>query len=192
MFLFIRHAEKVLSEPVHLSILGYKRSMLLPDYIEHSQDLFKCPTAIFAMANHRHGSHRCVETVYWIATSLQLPIQTYKNWKTMLKKAHREKCALICWEHKEIPKMLQYLGFHNVRSWGLYPKDEKDMKYCFDATWVMDNNKLIIYRQFSINDYGEAIWIYPRIVPTSILYKTRSEPFYCRLISFCFPYIIRI
>lgn len=192
MLVFIRHGEKVSSDPVHLSDIGKQRAKILVDYFMHPYGIFEIPTAIYAMANH-HGdhSHRCMETVKYISKELNIPIQSYKHWTDMIPKAKKDTCPLICWEHKELINIIRKLGFTNVHSWGFYPNEKRDEKDCFDATWVVDKNKLNVYRQFDIDKKGNPIWLYPRTVPTCILIKPILQPLYGRLISFCSPYIIR-
>lgn len=204
MLVFIRHAEKVHWDPVHLSERGAARARLLADYFRHPCGLFGVPSVLVAMADRRAGhSRRCTETLGPTADRLGLEMITrYPRgkgskavrkavreiwgwdwmWGWMRRWSCRKKTAVICWEHSELPAMVQALGFPQVVSWGLHPDREEHQdedRDCFDATWVVDleRGELRVYRQFDVvwDERGKGTWVaqwpWPHTVPTCVLYK---------------------
>ena len=127
--ILIRHAEKPAdAKNPHLSPAGVKRAGELVSFITADPAMLKLgrPVAVFAtQTTKRENGQRTQETVAPLARALKLPVQTpflgrdYAGLaKQILKNpAYAGKTVLICWNHEEIPQLVEALGVSPAPKW---------------------------------------------------------------------------
>jgi hypothetical protein len=170
--ILIRHAEKKnpdgTVEEVHLSANGYKRAN---EYVNYFTNLrpkhINKPNVIIAMKQKKDtSSNRPVETVQPVAKALKIPI--YANWKQKnivsafddINRYGKNKTVLVSWEHDYLVHIAQLLGAP-VEDWGLDPISDDDDSDCYNAVWVITNDKknkkihFDIYKSFEVSEDGE-------------------------------------
>lgn len=126
--ILIRHSEKNRSG-VHLSHQGKIRARYLVEYFNTlCQRNPIC--AVFAQKQHSaKSSNRCVETITPLCQSLGISYDDSclrKEIKKLVVKIKRRNdppsnTILICWEHRELPKIAHYLGLPSRLDWSLDP-----------------------------------------------------------------------
>lgn len=174
--ILIRHGEKVLSDPIHLSQDGRIRASGLVHYFSHPVGEFRVPQSIYAMRpSSIDSSHRCIETVRPLAKHLGIEVcQSFDKMEIDLLVESIEQdpnqVILVCWEHHMIPSIANLLGFP-MEYWGFTPLTDETHD-CFNATWVLHGRTLRVYPQFEIRNH-EILYTRPRSVPLFSWSKSR-------------------
>lgn len=130
--IIIRHAEKYSAEfGYFLANEGELRSKRIIGYIK---DKFGVPDIIFARSPvFPNYSFRSIETIYPLAKSLKRPIRIVPSVAELINSINKyfstDYLILICWEHDEVPSILQELGW-TILSWSKdpfkYPTDDNN------------------------------------------------------------------
>lgn len=168
--ILIRHAEKVISDPIHLSQEGRIRAGGLVNYFSSPPlDWGGIPQSIYAMRPSSFDtSHRCIETVRPLAKYLDISVNIdYDKLEIDLLvdriRQDIHDVILVCWEHHMIPSIANLLGYP-TEYWGFTPFLEESHN-CFNATWVLQKDgSLKIYPQFDIRG-SDIVYTRPKNVP---------------------------
>lgn len=163
--ILVRHGEKSISDKIHLSENGKIRANAFCNYFD---DEFFVPECIYAMRQYScESSNRCLETVTPLSTYLSIPLLTPCNHSQIdllvaCVKSDIRNTILICWEHHMIPSIAELFGFP-TSYWGFQPFSCETHE-CYDATWVLNKNKLSIYTQFQIIN-NKPVYNHSKAIP---------------------------
>lgn len=127
--IIVRHGEKIPGK-MYLSPKGYERAAALPDYFLNTPSYNTPPIGhILATGLGDLGgpkeSIRPIETCTPTATRYKLPLNI--NFKKgdpvavaqelLTNKKYENQTVLLCWEHREIPKIVTALGGTGISNW---------------------------------------------------------------------------
>lgn len=176
--ILIRHGEKTLSDPIHLSHVGKIRASGLVSYFSDSSGEFRVPKSIYAMRpSESDKSQRCIETTKPLVKHLQASFCTSFG-KMEIDRlvdailADPSDTILVCWEHRMIPAIANLLGYP-MEYWGFTPLTNPTHE-CFNATWVLKGRSMKVYSQFDIV-HENIVYTHPRNIPLF----TWNKSFFC-------------
>ena len=159
---FIRHGEKVESDPIHLSEIGKKRAKELPNFFKSKNiDI----DFIIAMKQHNeNSSNRPVETVTGLSKKLDLKIhdkftsnEIKEAVKYILKKSKEYNNILVCWEHEYLVEIVIHLTKLTRLKWGLNPLSEDNNEDDYTPLWIIESNEQGNFELFSIYNEFDII-----------------------------------
>eukprot|EP00835_Amoeboradix_gromovi_P001822 NODE_91_length_21779_cov_0.171356.p12 type:complete len:186 gc:universal NODE_91_length_21779_cov_0.171356:9883-9326(-) len=161
--LFIRHAEKTKSDPIHLSKQGVERAEQLPDYMSKlvSKGIISKPDHLISMKQQApQKSNRPFETLVPLSKHLNLEIHNeYTSdeidqlFSAINNKALLGKVVLVCWSHDNLPAIAQRFGMP-VKNW-----KKKD----FNSVWLLTNyikySRFELYSMYDAKSKNDVNWV---------------------------------
>jgi hypothetical protein len=166
MLIFIRNGETsrdIIDNNNNLSNIGYLRSIHLAKFFNNKKIQFINQPKRIITPNCLNNNDICYNTVRFIGTELNIPIETdytdnqIANIADILKKDYKND-ILICWKQIELTQIIENLiyklYYKKVKlHWNKNPLFNYDNNNDYSSMWIIDTNehKLKVYNLFDIN-----------------------------------------